>query len=510
MSLQDLIIQNARHTPDAIAIESPSMSLSYGKLDKLADWFAHRFAALGVQRGDRVGIWLSKSAYAVAAMQGALRLRAIYVPLDPLSPSARISTILQDCDMRVLVTTRQRVQTIASDDLHHTHCFCIDDEESRMDDDDLTVLSEASIPEPESSHDDIAYILYTSGSTGKPKGVCISNRNALAFIEWAASTLEATCLDRFANHAPLHFDLSVLDLYVAFLVGATTYLIADEISYMSQRLVNLLVEESISVWYSVPSVLILMMEQGGLLDTHASHLRALLFAGEPFPIKHLRRLYQRYRSTARFFNLYGPTETNVCAYYEVTHIPENWDKPVPIGKSCSGDHIWALQEDGTTVQPGQKGQLMVTGPTVMSGYWGQPAHGDKPYATGDIVQMLDDGNYVYVGRQDQMEKVRGHRIELGDIEAALEQHPAIQDAAVIVAGAGLEARLVAFVTYAASTMPPTFLEIKRHCAENLPRYMIVDEVCAVPVLPRTRNGKIDRLALRQQERGVHYAAHSSD
>ena len=494
MILRDLVVQSAQKMPDALAVKGPDTSLTYDELDDLANRFAHALAELGVRRGDRVGIWLGKSAHAVAAMQGVLRLCAIYVPLDPLSPAARIRTIVQDCDMCALVTTQRRGQAVLTGDLQHVACLCLDGEGSGIHWGDLLTLPNARVQEPALA-DDIAYILYTSGSTGKPKGVCISNRNALAFVEWASQTLDATAADRFANHAPFHFDLSVLDLYVAFHTGAATYLIPDGASYISEHLVSFLIQEAITMWYSVPSVLILMIEQGGLLDVPSLSLRAILFAGEAFPIKHLRRLYQHYGHAVRFFNLYGPTETNVCTYYEVTHLPESWNKPVPIGKACSGDRVWAQKEDGTIAQAGEEGELMVAGPTVMVGYWGQPAYGDKPYATGDLVQLQDDGNYVYVGRRDQMVKVRGHRIELGDIEAALEDHPAILEAAVTVTGTGLEARLVAFVVQANGVVP-SLLEMKRHCAERLPRYMIVDEVYTLSALPRTRNGKIDRFALR--------------
>lgn len=493
MILRDLVIQSAQKMPDALAVKGPDMSLTYGQLDDLANCFAHALAELGVRCSDRVGIWLGKSARAVAAMQGVLRLGAVYVPLDPLSPAARIRTIVQDCDMRALVTTQRKRQAVLTGDLQHVACLCLDREGSGSYGDDLLTRVNARVQEPALA-DDIAYILYTSGSTGKPKGVCISNRNALAFVEWASQALGATTADRFANHAPFHFDLSVLDLYVAFYAGAATYLIPDQASYIPEHLVSFLVQEAITVWYSVPSVLILMMEQGGLLEVVSLSLRAILFAGETFPIKHLRRLHLYYRPKIRFFNLYGPTETNVCTYYEVTHLPDNWNKPVPIGKACSGDHVWAQKEDGTIAQPGEQGELMVMGPTVMVGYWGQPAYGDKPYVTGDLVQLLDDGNYVYVGRRDQQVKVRGHRIELGDIEAALEDHPAIHEAAVTVKGTGLEARLIAFVVYANGVVP-SLLEMKRQCAERLPRYMIVDEVRTISALPRTRNGKIDRFAL---------------
>ncbi|HET8840408.1 MAG TPA: amino acid adenylation domain-containing protein [Ktedonobacteraceae bacterium] len=486
MSLRDLVIHSAQRVSDALAVKGHDASLTYKELDGLANRLAHALAERGVGPGDRVGIWLGKSAYAVAAMQGILRLNAIYVPLDPLSPAARIRTIIGDCAMRALVTVQQRADAVLTDDLQDVASLCIDR-------DDLAAFPDTPGEWLEVADDDIAYILYTSGSTGKPKGVCISNRNALAFIEWAAEILEASGNDRFASHAPFHFDLSVLDLYVAFQVGASTHLIPDGLSYVPRQLVEFLMRERLTIWYSVPSVLTLMMEQGGLLQLAALPLRAILFAGEPFPIKHLRRLYQRW-PTVRFLNLYGPTETNVCTYYEVTHLPDDWHKPVPIGKACSGDTVWAQKADGSIAQPGEEGVLMASGPTVMVGYWGRPAHGDGPYVTGDLVHLLSDGNYIYMGRIDQMVKVRGHRIESGDIEACLEEHPAIHEAAVIVTGSGLETRLLAFIVPVSEEVP-TLLEMKRHCAIRLPRYMIVDEVCPIPALPRTRNGKIDRLAL---------------
>jgi acyl-coenzyme A synthetase/AMP-(fatty) acid ligase len=286
----------------------------------------------------------------------------------------------------------------------------------------------------------------------------------------------------------------VLDLYVTFYAGATTYLIPDEISYIPHHLVTLLVQEEITIWYSVPSVLILMMEHAELLQVSSPALRAILFAGEPFPIKQLRQLYQQYSLGVRFLNLYGPTETNVCTYYEVTQLPESWNKAVPIGKACSGNRTWVQKEDGTHAELDEEGELIVVGPTVMIGYWGQPVHGEKPYATGDLVHVQNDGNYVYIGRRDQMVKVRGRRIELGDIETTLEEHPAIHKAAVTVTGTGLNARLVAFIV-CTNGSDPSLLAIKRHCAERLPRYMIVDEVRTIPELPLTRNGKLDRLSL---------------
>jgi amino acid adenylation domain-containing protein len=510
VNLRDLVIQRAETTPDAPALKGPDGTLTYGALDRMANRFAHALAGCGVQPGERVGIWLDKSPAALAAMQGVLRLRAIYVPLDPLSPAPRIGTIIRDCDIRVLITTRRRAEQVCTADLQHVRCLCPQESASGLTWNLLAAHPATPVAVSGCDEHEVAYILYTSGSTGKPKGVCISHRNALAFVAWATQILQAQPHDRFANHAPLHFDLSVLDIYAAFAAGAMVFLLPDTVSFLPHYLVDCIVQEQLTVWYSVPSVLTLMMDFAGLLDLAALPLRAILFAGEPFAVKHLKRLYQRWSATTRLLNLYGPTETNVCTFYEVRHLPAPDMHTVPIGQACSGDRVWARKEDGSIVQPGEKGELLVAGPTVMVGYWGQPEQGEQAYATGDLVQLQDNGMYLYLGRLDQMLKVRGHRIEPHEIETTLEQHPAVAEVAVLAAGQELESRLIAFIV-AAAPVKPRLLELKRHCAERLPRYMIIDEVHFVSEIPRTRNGKIDRLALftslSNESRKIAHAAH---
>jgi amino acid adenylation domain-containing protein len=462
--------------------------MSYGELDRAANRIGRALVEAGVGPGDRVGIWLEKSPHAVAAMQGALRIGAAYVPLDPFAPPSRIRGIVRDCGMAAVVTTSGRAEIGLVDDLAGLPALLVPATDELLPD-----VSSEPLPVSGVGGDDLAYILYTSGSTGTPKGVCISHRNSLAFVEWAHGELAPSASDRFSNHAPFHFDLSVLDLYVAFMAGASVVLIPDGLQYLPSRLVELIATESITIWYSVPSALILMIDQGGLLDRADIHVRAWLFAGEPFPIQHLRRLFTRFEG-CRFLNLYGPTETNVCTFFEVTEIPGDRLAPVPIGKACSGDEVWAVADDGRRAGAGEVGELMVAGPTVMLGYWGRQAQGVGPYATGDVVRFEADGNYAYLGRRDHLVKVRGHRIELGEVEATLTAHDAIGEVAVVVVGSGVDARLVAYAVLDGEE-PPTLLEIKRHCAERLPRYMIVDAVRFVPELPRTRNGKVDRAGL---------------
>lgn len=497
MRLQDLVRESASRDPAAPAIHGPDGTLTYRALDSLANQIAQALAELGVDKGDRVGIWVEKSTKTVAAMQGALRLGAAYVPVDPQSPESRAYAIFENCQVNALVTSQPRADTIRMGALADVPALLTagGTASNAMTWTDLESYTDNPIDDAVITQDNLAYILYTSGSTGQPKGVCISHRNALAFVEWAVTELRAGPSDRFSNHAPFHFDLSVLDIYGAFMAGARVALVPENVSYSARQLVEFICANEISIWYSVPSALILMMDSGGMLDVQNLPTRVIIFAGEVFPIKYVRMLRECWPKI-RLLNFYGPTETNVCTFYEVRDIPEDQTKPVPIGRACSGDSVRAVRTDRSLVVPGEPGELLVEGPTVMLGYWGRPPQGPEPYATGDNVVQLPDGNYDFLGRKDHQVKIRGNRIELGAIEAALLEHPSLKEAAVVVAGDGPKAHLVAFVVCVGG-QKPSLLSLKRHCADRLPKYMIVDKVINLSELPRTANGKIDRLKLGQ-------------
>lgn len=481
MSLDAAVREAARSTPDAVAVRDADGPVTYAELDRRSRSLAEELAARGVGRGDRVVLWAPKSADLVAATQAVLRAGAVYVPVHGDAPAARVRALAQDCSAAAVVAADGRVPALAG---LPAPAGVLPLGLARG------PVRGTALPSP-AGDGDPAYILYTSGSTGRPKGVTVSHGAALAFVGWAAAEVGARPDDVFANHASFGFDLSVLDLYAAFHAGASVFLVAEDRAHDPHALVDLLRRERISVWYSVPSVLTAMVRRGGLTEHPApERLRAVLFAGEPFPVRYVRELAAW--TGARLLNLYGPTETNVCAFHEVRAADLERDRPAPIGRAACGDLLEVLRDDGAAAGPGEVGELVVAGPTLMLGYWGHPPL-DGPHRTGDLVRVLPGGLLDYVGRRDSMLKVRGHRIEPHEVEAVLESHPGVARAAVVCAGSGLEAALTAFLVPAPGGAGA--LSVRRHLVERLPPGMVPDLIRFVDELPRNANGKIDRAGL---------------
>ncbi|MDW6063306.1 amino acid adenylation domain-containing protein [Streptomyces sp. FXJ1.4098] len=488
MSLHRLVVEAAERTPEASAVHDMTGGLSYRRLDALADQYAAALLDVGVRPGDRVLLWTGKSAEVVALMQAVLRIGAIYVPVTPSNPIGRVRRIVADCRPSLVVTDLDDAPDPADLDL--------DLNGLRVAVVDRTALRDAAEPGRCPAHhpaapDDPAYILYTSGSTGEPKGVCLSHRNALSFIDWAAEKLRLRPADRLANHAPFTFDLSVFDLYGAFRAGASVHLVPDTLAHAPDQLIDVLAQRRITVWYSVPSAFLLLLREGRLLDRGPLSLRTCVFAGEAFPLEDIKRLRAAWPGI-RLLNWYGPTETNVCTSYEVTAADLVRTTPLPIGTGCCGNDVrLEPRPDGTA-------EIVVSGPTVMLGYWGRPPH-HGPYRTGDLGRRDARGDLEYLGRFDDLAKVRGHRVEPGEVEAALGAHPAVGDVVVLVSGGSDAARLHAVVVPRPGQRPQ-LLDLKRHCASLLPSYMIIDAVHTVEAIPRGPNGKTDRAALVRELR----------
>jgi amino acid adenylation domain-containing protein len=530
--LSHLLEAAAARRPDHAAVEDErGRTLSFADLAHAADRLATRLARWGVGRGDRVGLWLPKSLEAVAAIHGIIRSGAAYVPVDPAGPAVRAATILAASGVKAVFVSQSLAHALReawTGPGPLPRLILVDPGEASEPESGAIVPAPAAgdaawgeilsddTPSPlrhPAEEDDLAYILFTSGSTGQPKGVMLSHANAFTFLDWCSEALGPWLDDdRFSSHAPFHFDLSVFDLFVSCRNAATLVLIGESLAREPAQLGDFLANRRISVWYSAPLILALLTRHGGLDRPGLAPPRLVLFAGEVFPIGPLRRLRGLWPA-ARLWNLYGPTETNVCTACKIPdEIPADRTAPYPIGSVCPPLAARVVDEDGLDVPAGSLGELVIAGPGVMRGYFGQPeltaaafladAEGRRWYRTGDLV--IDDGSgcFQFRGRRDRMIKRRGYRIELGEIESAFYRHDGVDRAAVVARADEAGVSIAAFVALKPDRKR-SIIAMKRHCTVYLPHYMVPDTITFVDSLPATSTDKVDyqRLKSMASERG---------
>ena len=446
--LHHLLAESAAKFPDRNAIEFRDGAMTYGELNRKSNQVSMVLKGMGVAAGDRIGIFMNKSVESLVFLFGILKSGAAYVPIDYLAPQNRVEYIINNCDIRIMFT--------AGDGAKKLSPFCEMPSPLK-----IVIVSglpaglpsgqhghlelfgaEALFDEGEcsSEHVDLsdtnpAYILHTSGSTGMPKGVGLSHLNSLTFVNMAADFFGVEKDDRLACHAPLQFDLTVFDIFVAVAKGATIILVPENLSVFPMKLAQFIDAERITVWNSVASVLSLLAEHGRMERFRFHSLRAVIFSGDVLPVKYLRKL-KGIMTQAQFYNLYGQTEANSSTYFEVTAIPDDEGWRIPIGKAFPNFEVYALSEDNEIVRsPGQIGELYVRSSSVAVGYWRDEIKtaeafvtdprsclaDRKVYRTGDLVTLEETGNYLFLGRKDQQVKSRGYRIQLNEIEAILGQ-----------------------------------------------------------------------------------------
>ena len=497
--LPELLARAAGERPRHPAVVA-DRTLSYRALDDLASRVAGALIRSGVRHGDRVAVCAPKSAGALAALYGVMRAGAAYVPIDPDSPTPRAARIANDCGVAALVGDRERLRRLAPE---LPQAAVLD-----LDEVDVLPPPDAAASSPPSGPEDLAYVLYTSGSTGIPKGVMLSHRNALSFVSWAVNALQLTGEDRFSCNAPWHFDLSVFDLYACASVAGTVHIAAERGLRLGASTAAFVRERELTVWYSVPSALMQWVTQGGVEAGMLATLRHVVFAGEVFPTPFLRRLRALVPGAA-LHNWYGPTETNACTAHTIRPEDLLTDDPVPIGRPCDGSPCLVVDERGLAAR---EGELLVGGPGVTAGYWGDPEttaraivtrpDGTRWYRTGDLVQTGPGGELRLRGRRDHQVKVRGHRVELGEVESAIYADDRVEEACVVaVPHDRLGRELMAFVVPASgSALRP--VDVKRSVASRLPRSMVPARVSVQDgPLPSTSTGKVDRAALEALARG---------
>lgn len=474
--------------PESIAIADGQAQLTYGELDHRSDYLAARLREAGAGQDRCVGLYLDRSArFAVAAL-AVMKSGAAYVPLDPSTPAARVGAILTAAGAIALLTDECKVQLLPAGPWH-VFPFDVPDKTG------TTALPKSDI-DPES----LAYVIYTSGSTGEPKGVEITHANLCNLVDWHQSAFEVSAADRASQIASLGFDASVWEMWPYLTAGAGLH-IADEMTRRSsQALHDWIVAEKITIGFVPTALAEQMIRMSWPAETA---LRILLTGGDTLHVRPAAGL------PFAVINNYGPTECTVVAT-SGTVAPDGDPRRTPsIGRPIAGATALILDESLEPVALGEAGELCVGGALVGRGYRNQPeltarrfitrrtASGDRLrfYRTGDRAAFLNNGEIAFLGRLDDQVKVRGYRIEPGEIVAWLDRFPGIDASAVTVRDVGDGGpALVAYVV-AACDAALTTGKLREFLARRLPDYMVPALFVSIPKLPMTVNGKLDRSAL---------------
>lgn len=481
-TLDGLLTAAAVAHPDRPAVIDGNQLVSYAELEHRVTTFADRLVAAGVSPGARVGVFLPRSLDAVIAGYAVLLAGAVAAPLDVTDPPGRTASLVHGAGLGfVLSAPNSGLAATATSELGPN----------------LTLATTGQ--RGTGCDDEGGYLLFTSGSTGTPKGVLLSHANVLHFVRWAVREFGVTPDDRIGSQAAFTFDLSTFDIFGSALAGAGLCLMPEWAKAFPRDAVRWLDEQRVSIFYAVPTLYGALLDRGGIAVDQPRSLRVIAFAGEPFPPRQLRRYLDAF-GMAEFYNLYGPTETNVCT---AERLPREWsaDDGLAIGTPIEGTHVTLVDSE-----------IAVAGPSVCRGYLvnGElldPAvpvrFGDgvtrRAYLTGDLARYGAAGTLHLRGRRDHQIKRRGHRIELPGIEAVAQAVPGVRASAAIWRPGG-DGEIRLFVTGDADRD-----ELTRALTAVLPRGALPDRVEFVDELPVNGRGKIDRDALasrRVTERGV--------
>ena len=471
--LDDALAHWALETPNATAVRYGGTSFDYRNLNDAADQIAAFVHSKGVSRGDRVAILATKSFDAIAAAFGILRAGAIYVPIDPAAPDARVETVLADCAVSLVLADGVRLEKAPAG------YPVAEIAEARNN--GLTPVRVERAPS------DLSYILYTSGTTGHPKGICHTHKSGMAYAKMAAELCSLHKSDKVSHHTPLHFDMSIFDVFSTIIAGASIIVIPEVYAKLPAALSTLIELEAVTVWYSVPFAISQLVSRGALDSRDLSSLRIVMFAGEAMH-PNILAAFAKHTPGAALLNAYGPTETNHCLTARICPGKLTSQEALPIGQP----------DEGITVAVSPTGELLVSGAQVMQGYWNNadrtenafcdlPMAGDltRFYKTGDIVSQNSDNCFELTGRADRQVKLRGYRVELDEIEHVIASCEGVEDVAVAVSDD--KETLTAFV--AGSASEDTLLE---HTSNQLPAYAVPAHFNKLRALARTSTGKLDR------------------
>ncbi len=492
--VHNLFEEQVRRTPNATALVFEDSSLTYRELDERANRLAHHLVTLGVGPEVLVGVCLERSIDMVVGVLGILKTGGAYVPLDPSFPQIRLSQMVEDSRMGVLLTHRKLDQQLQK----------VPPTIVRLDEDWAEIKSAstgaAGLPHPGSQ--DRAYVLYTSGSTGKPKGVEISHSAVVNFLLSMQREPGFRPGDTLLAVTTLSFDIAGLEIYLPLITGGRVVIASREDTHDPVRLMTQMRACGCTVMQATPATWRALIQAGW---TGSPNLKVLC-GGEAFPRDLAEELLTR---CAELWNMYGPTETTI---WSTVHKVNSGIGPVLIGKPILNTQLYILNAELDVVPMGVSGELYIAGDGLARGYLHREEltrdrfvpnpfiPGARMYRTGDVARWLPDGTVECLGRVDNQVKIRGFRIELGEIEARLAEHPAVREAAVIAREvASGDKRLIAYYTSAEEQDAVGIEQLRSHLAASLPDYMVPAAYVRLEALPLTPNGKLDRKALPAPE-----------
>jgi amino acid adenylation domain-containing protein len=485
--VHELFEAQVARTPDAIAVIGCDASASYVELNGRANRMAHQLRSLGVGPESRVGVCLHRGIDMVVTLLAVLKAGGGYVPLDPDYPTDRLAYMLADSAAPVVITSR----ALAAAFSYAYRGVLVYAEDP--------ISASTGNPSALAHPDNPAYVMYTSGSTGQPKGVVVPHAGVVNRILWGQGRFRLDATDRLLQKTPYSFDVSVPEFFWPLATGATVVMARPGGHRDPGYLVRVLNDQRITTVHFVPSMLrAFLAEPSGELPS----LRRMLCSGEALTADLVSAVHDRLG--CELYNLYGPTEASI----EVTATRCHPDTPVTIGRAIANTRTYVLDPDLTPVPEDAAGQLCLAGVQLARGYHNQPrltaerfvpdphatAPGERLYLTGDLVRRMPDGSIDYLGRIDHQVKVRGNRVELGEIESALVDDPEVSAAAVTVHnGTTGEQRLVAYVAPAGAGIEVG--AVRARLSRRLPDYMIPAMWVTLDELPLTASGKTNRKAL---------------
>lgn len=498
--IHQLFEEQVEKTPDALAVVYENQQLTYRQLNQRANQLAHHLRRLGVKANVPVGICIERSPEAAIAILGTLKAGGACVPLDPNYPPERLAFMLNDSRTPVVLTQTLWKSLLHGDLAHH---FIALDEEW----DEIAKESDTNLQlEVEAHH--LAYIIYTSGSTGTPKGTLVPHRSLTNLIEHHQAKM-ATGVG-VLQFASLSFDVSYHEMFAAWGLGGTLYMIPEDERKELEKLIHLLANNPIAKVILPVTLWQQLAEIYGNQEHLFKNIREAIACGEQLQITQpIIKLFKRLENCT-LYNLYGPTEADLVTAYTFSKQPDKWPIYPPIGKPAVNVQVYLLDRDRQSVPIGVPGELYVSGDGLARGYLNRPDltsekfipnpfsnDAKRLYKTGDLARYLSDGNIEFLGRIDDLVKVRGFRVELGEVEAVLSKHPQINQAVAKVCGeSAREKYLVAyFVPTQGQTV--TIEQIRSFLQEQLPDYMIPSAFVQMESFPLTPNGKVNRRALSE-------------